>query len=299
LVELRPLPHDKRAPQKARVVGWPQAGTHDAAVPNAKQKIKKKLKKYRPVSSQLILSVNVHNRAGFAPEIGGHEVLFGKDGIWDQKRASSRREPPAILFVTALTRTRSRTPRPVCTSIRRSIGRTCRRPFCACPTPSARTAPNTTRANPSPAYSGWNEWQGGTLRPQPLVGNAASIADRDASCPPDVPAPFDLQGSGAGDWDNLLLRFERHDCDLCPQTGKAGDLRRLVRRVPGTECEPRLSQRAFRDSCGPLARGPGHGWTLRTRASRIPCLSGCGKDRSGVRRGGRELGSKGAGNCDL
>ena len=26
--------------------------------------------------------------------------MFGKDGIWDQKRASSRREPPAILFVT-------------------------------------------------------------------------------------------------------------------------------------------------------------------------------------------------------
>jgi len=100
LVELRPLPHDKRAPQKARVVGWPQAGTHDAAVPNAKQKIKKKLKKYRPVSSQLILSVNVHNRAGFAPEIGGHEVLFGKDGIWDTNRGLGRQGPLAVLFVT-------------------------------------------------------------------------------------------------------------------------------------------------------------------------------------------------------
>ena len=100
LVELWPLPPDKRPPRKARVAGWPQAATHDAAVPNAKQKIMKKLKKYRLVSSQLILAVNVHNRAGFDPEIDGHDVLFGKDGIWDQKRASSRTEPPAILFVT-------------------------------------------------------------------------------------------------------------------------------------------------------------------------------------------------------
>ena len=100
LVGLWPRPPDKRAPRKARVASWPQAATHDAAVPNAKQKIKKKLKKYRLVSPQLILAVNLHMRAGFDPEIDGHDVLFGRDGIWDQNRPSSRHGPPAVLFVT-------------------------------------------------------------------------------------------------------------------------------------------------------------------------------------------------------
>ena len=100
LVELLPRPRDKRAPRKARVAPWPQAQMHDASVPNAKQKIKKKLKKYRQASSQMILAVNVYNLGGFDPEIDGHDVLFGKDGVWDTKRAASRQAPLAVLFVT-------------------------------------------------------------------------------------------------------------------------------------------------------------------------------------------------------
>ena len=71
---------------------------HDSSVPNAKQKIKKKLKKYRQASSQLILAVNVRNLGGFNPEIDGHDVLFGKDGIWDTNRGSGRQGPLAVLF---------------------------------------------------------------------------------------------------------------------------------------------------------------------------------------------------------
>ncbi len=100
LVELWPLPPDKRAPRKARVAGWPQARTHDSSVPNAQQKIKKKLKKYRQASSHLIMAVNVHNLGGFNPEIDGHDVLFGKGGIWDTNQGSGRQGPLAVLFVT-------------------------------------------------------------------------------------------------------------------------------------------------------------------------------------------------------
>ena len=98
LVELRPLPHDKRAPQNARVVGWPQAGTHDAAVTNVKQKIKKKLKKYRQATSWLVLTINVHNIGGFNPEIDGHDALFGKDRIWDTNSYTVP-NTPARLYV--------------------------------------------------------------------------------------------------------------------------------------------------------------------------------------------------------
>ena len=34
------------------------------------------------------------------PEIEGHDVLFGKDGIRDTNRGSGRQEPLAVLFVT-------------------------------------------------------------------------------------------------------------------------------------------------------------------------------------------------------
>lgn len=100
LVELWPLPPEKRAPRKARVAGWPQARMHDSSIPNAKQKIKKKLKRYRQVSSQLIVAVNVHNLGGFDPKIDGHDVLFARDGIWSTNRGSGRRGPLAVLFVT-------------------------------------------------------------------------------------------------------------------------------------------------------------------------------------------------------
>ena len=100
LVELWPLRPDKRAPRKARVADWPQAEMHDSSVPNARQKIKKKLKKYRQASSQLILTVNVHNFGGFNPRIDGNDVLFGKDGIWDTNRGADRLGPLAVLFVS-------------------------------------------------------------------------------------------------------------------------------------------------------------------------------------------------------
>ena len=100
LVELWPLRQDKRAPRKARVAGWPQTKMHDSSVPHAKQKIKKKLKKYRQALSQLILAVNVHNLGGFDPDIDAHDVLFGKDGIWDTNRGSGRLGPLAVLFVS-------------------------------------------------------------------------------------------------------------------------------------------------------------------------------------------------------
>ena len=100
LVELWPLPRDKRALRKARVADWPQVRMHDSSVPNAKQKIKKKLRKYRQASSQLILAVNVHNLGGFNPDIDGNDVLFGKDGIWDTNRGSGRQGPLAALFLT-------------------------------------------------------------------------------------------------------------------------------------------------------------------------------------------------------
>ena len=100
LVELRPRPPDKRAPRKARVAPWPQVKMHDSSVPNAKQKIKKKLKKYRELADRLTLVVNVHNLGGFDVNVDGHDVLFEKDGIWDPVRGSNRQGPLAVLFVT-------------------------------------------------------------------------------------------------------------------------------------------------------------------------------------------------------
>ena len=93
-VELLPLPPDKRAPRKARIASWPQVVMYDSSVPNAKQKIKAKLKHYGPTKVPLILAVNVHNYGGFDPKSDGHEVLFGKDGIWKVNRSN----PAAVLF---------------------------------------------------------------------------------------------------------------------------------------------------------------------------------------------------------
>ena len=95
-VELHPLPPDKRAPRKARIASWPQGGTYDSSVPNAKRKIKAKLKSYGPTNDPLILAVNVHNFGGFTPTIDGHKVLFDKDGIWNVNRSS----PAAVLFIS-------------------------------------------------------------------------------------------------------------------------------------------------------------------------------------------------------
>ena len=93
-VELFPLPSDKRAARKAKVAPWPQGGVHDSSVPNVKQKIKDKLKDYGPTDDPLTLAVNVCNRGGFNPEIDGHNVLFGKDGIWNGSRSGLA----AVLF---------------------------------------------------------------------------------------------------------------------------------------------------------------------------------------------------------
>ena len=93
-VELFPLPPSKRTPRKARVGPWPQTEMYDSSVPNAKQKIKDK--DYGPTDNPLILAVNVHNLGGFNPKIDGHDVLFGRDGIWNE----SRSDPAAVLFFT-------------------------------------------------------------------------------------------------------------------------------------------------------------------------------------------------------
>ena len=93
-VVLTPLLPDKRDPRKARVASWPQCEMYDSSVPNAKQKIKDKLKNYGPTADPLILAVNVHNIGGFNPKIDGQDVLFSKDGIWN----GSRSGPAAILF---------------------------------------------------------------------------------------------------------------------------------------------------------------------------------------------------------
>lgn len=93
-VELLPLPPDKRATRKARVASWPQAGMFDSSVPNVKQKIKDKLKDYGPTDDPLTLAVNVYNLGGFNPKIDGHDVLFGKDGIWNGSRSGLA----AVLF---------------------------------------------------------------------------------------------------------------------------------------------------------------------------------------------------------
>ncbi len=95
-VELLPLPPDKRAPRKARIASWPQVVMYNSSVPNAKQKIKAKLKSYGPTNDPLILAVNVHNLGGFTSRIDGHEVLFGKDGIWNVNRSG----PAAVLFIS-------------------------------------------------------------------------------------------------------------------------------------------------------------------------------------------------------
>ena len=95
-VRLFPLPAGERAPKKARVASWPQAEMHDSSVPNTKRKIRKKRQYYGRTDDPLILAVNVHNRGGFNPEIDGHDVLFGKDGIWN----GSRCRPAAVLFFT-------------------------------------------------------------------------------------------------------------------------------------------------------------------------------------------------------
>ena len=67
---------------------------YNSSVPNAKQKIKDKLKDYGPTDDPLTLAVNVYNLGVFNPEIDGHNVLFGKDGIWNGSRSGLA----AVLF---------------------------------------------------------------------------------------------------------------------------------------------------------------------------------------------------------
>ena len=98
LIELWPLPRGKRAPRKARVASWPLIKTHDASVPQARRKIRKKSRHYGPTAIPLILAVNVYNRGGFDPEIDGHDALFAEGGIWSG-RSSPQLTPAAILFV--------------------------------------------------------------------------------------------------------------------------------------------------------------------------------------------------------
>ena len=94
-VELLPLPPDQQAPRKARVADWPQAKPYDHSVPQIREKIRKKLKKYRQVADRLVLVINVHNLGGFNVEVDGHDALFEKGGIWNGQRSS----PAAIVFV--------------------------------------------------------------------------------------------------------------------------------------------------------------------------------------------------------
>ena len=100
LVELLPRPPDKRAPRKARVASWPRTAMYDSSVPQVQGKIRNKLQDYGSTEKPLVLAVNVHNLGGFDVEIDGHEVLFGKDGIWKTQRSSRRKEPLAVLFFT-------------------------------------------------------------------------------------------------------------------------------------------------------------------------------------------------------
>ena len=99
LVELWPLPPEKRAPRKARVAPWPQGGAHDASVPQVRDKIRKKLRHYGETVDPLILAVNVHNRGGFDPVIDGYDSLFCQGGPWSQE-GPPRTTPAAVLFVT-------------------------------------------------------------------------------------------------------------------------------------------------------------------------------------------------------
>ena len=98
LVELWPLPPEKRAPRKARVASWPQGGPHDASVPQVRNKIRKKLRRYGAIADPLILAVNVYNLGGFDPVIDGHDSLFCKGGLWSPE-GPPRTTPAAILFV--------------------------------------------------------------------------------------------------------------------------------------------------------------------------------------------------------
>lgn len=98
LVELWPLPPEKRAPRKARVASWPQGGAYDASVPQVRDKIRKKLRHYGTTADPLILAVNVHNLGGFDPVIDGHDSLFCKGGLWSPE-GPPRTTPAAVLFV--------------------------------------------------------------------------------------------------------------------------------------------------------------------------------------------------------
>ena len=98
LIELWPLPPGKRTPRKARVAPWPLIKMHDASVPQAREKIRKKRRRYGPTAVPLILAVNVYNRGGFDPENDGHDALFAEGGIWSGQ-GSSRSTPAAVLFV--------------------------------------------------------------------------------------------------------------------------------------------------------------------------------------------------------